>query len=97
MSEFQIGTAYFRLTLDERQALVPFIETFVFIGKSMSDADPDDLLYFQNGDDYCRFGPSSETGSAGRVRCLDSLAAAEEMLDPDGLCAQLRECRQPRN
>lgn len=90
MKNFEIGKPYFRLTFSDKECSIPFVATFIYIGTSLSESDPDGILYFQPADDFEQHGSilDSSHGSS-RMRCLAEDAACEEMLSPNELSHEL--------
>lgn len=84
-AKFRSGEVYFRLTFPDVTMAYPKIETFVFVGKNLSDEDQEDIWYFQFADSYVKFGSILETaGGDRRVRLLKQ-PDLHEMLDQEGL------------
>ena len=92
-----VGEVYFRVIYPGPSLNYPRIESFVFVGKNLSDEDTEDTWYFQFADSYAKSG--SILGSSGddrRVACLNE-NEAREMLNEDQLHEKLRAARERRN
>jgi|GEM_PF-2552242 len=76
---FELGNLYFRVTYPDPEGLFPGVETFIFIGKNLSDEDIEDTWYFQPARDYFQYGSAVKNNGLAVV-CVDS-SSASEMLD----------------
>jgi len=86
---FAAGEVYFRVKYAEAGHRYPLIESFVFVGKNLSDDDSEDTWYFQFVDCFSRFGLIVEGCEADwRVCCL-AANQLEDMFDPGHLAAEL--------
>lgn len=71
MRTFAVGEVYFRITYPDRNFLYPGVESFVYLGKNLSDEDTEDTWYFQPATDYGRYGSAVAHGAVDRpVVCL---------------------------
>lgn len=94
-SEFREGEVYFRVTYPDRNMHYPQIESFVFVGKNMSDDDKEDTWYFQFLESYAR----AQTRKLKANERLFMLATKEKLpgvLDNDQLYAELKEVASRR-
>jgi len=95
-TDFVEGEVYFRLTYPGPSLNYPLIETFVFVGKNLSDEDKEDTWYFQFADSYAESG--SVVGSSGgdrRVVCA-SAKDVSDMVDEGELHDKLIAARNRR-
>jgi hypothetical protein len=93
---FAIGEVYFRIKYAEPGRKYPLIDSFVYVGKNLSDEDVEDTWYFQFADSYAKHG-SILAGSGGdrRVSCLVGRDLGD-MLDDQQLLERLAVVRQRR-
>jgi hypothetical protein len=94
--QFIVGEVYFRVTYPGPSLKYPLVESFVFVGKNLSDEDTEETWYFQFADSYAKSG--SIVGSSGgdrRVACV-SRNELHEMFDEEQLLEKLRAARQRR-
>jgi hypothetical protein len=89
-AEFREGEVYYRLTFSDAGLLYPKVETFVFVGKNLSDEDAEDTWYFQFADSYGRVGSIVENKGGDRRTSLATNRDLVDMLDLDGLMVELR-------
>jgi len=93
---FSKGEVYFRVAYPDREFRYPLIETFVYVGKNLSDEDREDTWYFQFAEGFGTHGSVLETESGDRkVRCLhvDQLS---EMLSLAQLKCELDQAESRR-
>jgi len=94
---FIVGEVYFRAKYTDRARRFPLLESFVFIGKNLSDEDTEDVWYFQFADSFAKHGSILETsGGDRRVACVTANELAD-MLDDRGLLAELSAARRRRS
>lgn len=86
---FRKGEVYFRIKYADRARKYPLIESFVFVGKNLSDEDIADTWYFQFADSFAKFGSVLEGPGGDRRVCEVSEKDLVEMLDYDTLCRAL--------
>lgn len=80
MNKFIVGQVYFRIKYPDRNMNLPLLDTFVYLGESLSFDEPQGYLYFQPAETYARFGPVTETDEGDRrMRCISYEEACEEM------------------
>jgi hypothetical protein len=91
------GEVYFRITYPGPSLNYPLIESFVFVGKNLSDEDTEDIWYFQFADFYAKFGSilANPEGDR-RVACVTQ-NELQEMFDEQQLLEKLRAARQRRS
>jgi hypothetical protein len=94
---FTVGELYFRVKYGEPAKQYPLIESFVYVGKNLSDEDTEDTWYFQFADSYGKHGSILE-GSGGdrRVSCLFARDLGD-MLDDKRLLVELGAARNRRS
>lgn len=98
MSDFVIGEVYFRIKYPDRDLNLPLLDTFVYLGDSLSSDEPKGFLYFQPADTYARFGCVLDTAEGDRrVRCISYDEACEEMLTTRAVIAELDASERRRN
>lgn len=83
------GDLYFRLTFSDPRMCYPAVETFVFVGKNLSDEDTEDTWYFQFSADYAANGSIRKGAPAGQRVTLATQRDLNDMLDLDGLVQEL--------
>ncbi|MBS0422782.1 MAG: hypothetical protein JSR66_34060 [Proteobacteria bacterium] len=96
IDRFREGEVYFRVTYPDSNMHYPRIESFVFVGKSLSDEDTEETWYFQFVDSFAQYGSILE-GPRGdrRVSCVN-LSDLDDMLDDEGLLKELSAARSRR-
>jgi len=98
--EFREGEVYYRVTFSDAAFFYPKVETFVFIGKNLSDEDSTDTWYFQFADSYAKSGSivSSKGGDRRVARVTDRDAAdmleLDELIEALQMAAKRRRARQ---
>lgn len=95
--EYREGEVYYRLTFPDRGLLYPKVETFVFIGKNLSDEDTDDAWYFQFADGYAKFGSVLEGDSGDRRVSVVTDRDLPDMLDLAALTRALENAAKRRH
>lgn len=95
-TKFCEGEVYYRLTFPDRDLLFPNVETFVFVGKNLSDQDKGDVWYFQASNSYARFGSIVGTKGGDRQVTLVTDQDCADMLDLDELNKELRAVAERR-
>jgi hypothetical protein len=93
---FVAGEVYFRVKYAEPMRRYPLIESFVFVGKNLSDDDSENTWYFQFADCFAKIG-SILKGSGGdrRVCCL-AASDLEDMFDSECLAVELEAAAHRR-
>lgn len=86
---YREGDLYFRLTFTDPKLGYPQVETFVFVGKNLSDEDAEDTWYFQFSADYAANGSIRKGAPAGQRVTLATRRDLDDMLDLDGLVQEL--------
>jgi hypothetical protein len=94
---YREGKIYFRLTFSDAGLIFPKIETFVFVGKNLSDEDTEDTWYFQFADSYSRFGSVRTSAAGDRKVCRLLIHDLSEMLDLPNLMKELESAERRRN
>jgi hypothetical protein len=89
MRNLREGDLYFRLTFSDPEMRYPQIETFVFVGKNLSDEDTEDTWYFQFSSDYAANGSVRRGAPEGQRVSLATARDLDDMLDLDGLVQEL--------
>lgn len=95
-TEYREGEVYYRLTFPDPGLLYPQMETFVFVGKNLSDEDTEDTWYFQFADSYAKDGSILESDGGDRKVCLATRRDLEDMLDLSGLIKELEAAAKRR-
>jgi hypothetical protein len=96
MTIFSEGEVYYRLTYPDVGFLYPTVETFVYVGKNLSDADCEDTWYFQFASDFAKYGSIIDNNRDDlRVCCVKSLEACD-MLSQTELVKELDEAASRR-
>ena len=96
VDRFIVGDVYFRVTYPGPAMKYPRIESFVFVGKNLSDEDTEDIWYFQFADSFAKHGSIlKSTGGDRRVSCL-AKSELDDMLDDKGLLKELNGARSRR-
>lgn len=94
---FTVGELYFRIKYAEPARRYPLIDSFVYVGKNLSDEDTEDTWYFQFADSYAKGG--SILASGGGDRRVSCVVARElgDMLDEKQLLGELGAARSRRS
>lgn len=94
---FIVGEVYFSVKYVDPPRKFPLFDSFVFIGKNLSDEDTEDVWYFQFADSLAKYGSVLESGGGDRrVACLTASELAQ-MLDDRGLLEELNAARGRRS
>jgi hypothetical protein len=88
-TEYREGEVYYRLTFPDAGLFYPQVETFVFVGKNLSDEDTEDTWYFQFADSYAKSGSILKNKGGDRKVCLATRRDLVDMLDLAGLIKEL--------
>ena len=97
VNQFTVGEVYFRVTYPGPSLNYPLIESFVFVGKNLSDEDTEDTWYFQFADSYAKSGSILEgAGGDRRVVCVNQDELAE-MFNEEQLLEKLKAARRLRS
>jgi len=97
VDQFTVGEVYFRVTYPGSSLNYPLIESFVFVGKNLSDEDTEDTWYFQFADSYAKSGSILEgPGGDRRVVCVNQDELVE-MFNEDQLLEKLKAARRRRS
>jgi hypothetical protein len=68
---FVVGQVYFEVKYPERSMKYPLVESFVFLGKNLSDEDTEETWYFQYAQSFAKDGSVLTRGGGDRrVACL---------------------------
>jgi len=90
MNSFTLGEVYFQVTYPDPDFLYPGIESFVYLGKNLSDEDVEDTWYFQPAGDYGRYGSALDPGASEQPVVCVNQSDATEMLDLPRLVSALQ-------
>jgi hypothetical protein len=88
-TKYREGEVYYRLTFPDPGLLYPKVETFVFVGRNLSDEDTEDTWYFQFADSYVKDGSILKSEGGDRKVCLATHRDLPDMLDLAGLIKEL--------
>lgn len=81
---------YFRVTYLDPEMKLPIIQSFLCLGKNLSNEDAEDTWYFQDLADYQNYGSALSALTEGTpVVCLNQSSLKDDMFDLDGLCKEL--------
>jgi hypothetical protein len=89
MRNLDEGDVYFRLTFSDPEMRYPQVESFVFVGKNLSDEDTEDTWYFQFSSDYAANGAIGRGAPEGQRVTLATARDVGDMLDLGGLVQEL--------
>lgn len=93
---FVVGEVYFEVKYPDPSMKYPLIESFVFLGKNLSDEETEDTWYFQYADSFAKHGSVlTSRGGDRRVACLTERELGE-MFDNEGLLKKLIAARDRR-
>lgn len=87
--EYRNGEVYFRIAFPDSKRHYPKIESFVFVGKNLSDEDTGDAWYFQFADGFARHGSILATDEGDRRVVILPEKDLPDMLDLGHLVAEL--------
>ena len=97
MPDFRIGEVYFALKYRDRFRGYPRIDSYVYLGKNLSDDDDGDTWYFEYLESYSEVLGTPEHGSRERqVHCATS-SDVSDFLDIGGLAQALRQAADRRH
>ena len=96
-TDYHVGEVYYRLTFPDVNLLYPKIETFIFVGKNLSDEDSEDTWHFQFVDGYAKYGSILESNDGDRKVCLATDKDLEDMLDLTSLISELEMASKRRD
>jgi hypothetical protein len=97
MPDFRIGEVYFALKYRDRFRGYPRIDSYVYLGKNLSDDDDGDTWYFEYLESYSEALGTPEHGSRERqVHCATS-SDVSDFLDIGGLAQALRQAADRRH
>jgi hypothetical protein len=88
-TEYREGEVYYRLTFPDAGLFYPQVETFVFVGKNLSDEDTEETWYFQFAVRYAKSGSILKNKGGDRKVCLATRSNLADMLDLAGLIKEL--------
>lgn len=74
----------------------PEIQSFVYIGKNLSDEDSDDSWYFQPIDDFVRNGSALNSGPDIREALCIKKDTVEAILDDERMFEEIRRASSQR-
>jgi hypothetical protein len=93
---FIVGEVYFRVKYPDILMRYPLFDSFVFVGKNLSDEDTEDTWYFQFADSYGKHGSILESpGGDRRVACVNR-SELHEMLNDEEMVEELEAARSRR-
>ena len=97
MPDFRIGEVYFALKYRDRFRGYPRIDSYVSMGKNLSDDDDGDTWYFEYLESYSEALGTPEHGSRERqVHCATS-SDVSDFLDIVGLAQALSQAADRRH
>ena len=96
-TEYREGEVYYRITFPDAGLLYPQVETFVFVGKNISDEDTEDTWCFQFADSYAKSGSVLKSKGGDRKVCLATRRDLSDMLDLAGLTKELEDATKRRH
>jgi hypothetical protein len=93
---FIVGEVYFQVKYAEYTRKYPLIDSFVYVGKNLSEEDSEETWYFQFGDSFGTYGSVLDnSGGDRRVSCL-AVNELSSMLNEERLMDELRAAAQRR-
>lgn len=95
-TNFRDRELYFRVTYPDPGRRYPQIESFVFVGKNMSDEDEGDRWYFQNSSDFGRYGAIPSSSHDGLRAAVVGAQDLVDFLDLNGLIDELQSAAKRR-
>ena len=96
MISYLEGQVYFRVTYPDGSMSIPLIETFVFIGKNLSEEDQEETWYFEFAEDYVFLGNAVTSDKQGIRVCALSASELDSMDDISGLATELEAANERR-
>ncbi len=94
--QFREGEVYFRVTFPDARRLYPKIESFVFVGKNVSDEDQEDSWYFQFADSFGRYGSILDGDDGDRRVAVVRREELNDMFDLGQLIGELEAAARRR-
>jgi hypothetical protein len=88
---YQEGEMYYRLVYPGVGLLYPLVQSFIYVGKNLSDEDTEDTWYFQYAEGYAKYGSILESKGGDRAVCMVTESDIGDMLDLEGLVKQLKK------
>jgi len=88
-TSYREGEVYYRLTFPDAGLRYPQVESFVFVGKNLSDEDQEETWYFQFADSYAKSGSILKSGNGDRKVVCATCRDLADMLDLAGLVKEL--------
>jgi hypothetical protein len=95
-TDFIKGSVYFRVAYLDRDLFYPEIESFVFVGKNLSDEDKEDTWYFQFATSYAK-GKTRKLELDERLYVLATREQLGVILTAEQLYAELKEVASRRD
>ena len=89
-TEFLEGEVYYRLTFPDTNLLYPQVQSFVFVGKNLSDDDTENSWYFQFVDSYAKCGSILKTKGGDRKISIVTRDDLSDMLNLTQLTRELK-------
>lgn len=96
-SDYREGEAYYRITFPDDGLFYPNVETFVFVGKNLSDEDTEDTWYFQFAESYATDGSILKNGGGNRKVYLAKRRDLTDILDLARLIEELEMAANRRS
>jgi hypothetical protein len=96
MNNFEDGQVYFMVTYPDVAMAYPEVQSFVYLGKNLSDEDDEDSWYFQPLNDYVKNGSALMPSSEIREAICITKETIESMLDDENLFDEIRACSSRR-
>lgn len=90
MNTFEEGQVYFMVTYPDVAMAYPEVQSFVYLGKNLSDEDDEDCWYFQDLNDYVKNGSALLPASKTREALCITKETIEAMLNDEGLFDEIR-------
>lgn len=93
---FELHEIYYRITYPDRSRCYPGIESFVFIGKNLSDEDKEETWYFQPSRSFEKSGSVLESNQGDRAVACVTEKDKNSMLSLIELMAELEAASNRR-
>lgn len=94
--QFVVGEVYFRVKYPDILMRYPLFDSFVFVGKNLSDEDTEDTWYFQFADSYGKHGSILEISEGDRRVVCVNRGELHEMLNDEEMVKELNAARRRR-
>ena len=93
---FSDGEVYYRVKYFDGERKYPLIDTFVYVGKNLSDDDAEDTWYFQYSESFANDGRIETPGGGERLVHCATATDVSDFLDADSLFDRLRDALERR-